>query len=210
MRGGVWVKICGTTNLQDALVAVESGADALGFIFVPFSPRVVTRQRTCEILAALPATVLSVGVVADEHPHFLNGLLRVCPLQALQFHGQEAPEEVLAFKGRVKLIKAIRVKGAASLELIPRYQGVDAILLDTFQAGKPGGTGTPFDWKWAVQAKSHGIPVIVAGGLTPENVAQVVRDVQPYGLDVSSGVEASPGKKDGARLREFIVEAKRR
>ena len=205
-----WVKICGTTNLEDAFGAVEAGADALGFIFVPSSPRVVTRQRTSEILAALPATVLSVGVVADENPHFLNGLLRVCPLQALQFHGQETPEEVLAFQGRVKLIKAIRVKGAASLELIPRYQGVDAILLDTFQAGKRGGTGTPFDWKWAVQAKSYGIPVIVAGGLTPESVAQVVRDVEPYGLDVASGVELFPGKKDPARVREFIVKARAR
>lgn len=203
------MKICGTTNLEDALVSVEAGADALGLIFVPASPRVVTRQRACEILAALPATVLSVGVVADEDPHFLNGLLRVCPLRALQFHGRESPEEVLAFKGKVKLIKAIRVKGPESLALIPRYHGVDAVLLDTFQSGTQGGTGTPFDWRWAIQAKSYGIPVIVAGGLTPQTVAQVVREVEPYGLDVSSGVEVSPGKKDHARIREFIVEAKK-
>lgn len=220
----MWVKICGMTNLGDALAAAQAGADAIGFIFVANSPRAVTRRRVSEILPALPPTVLTVGVVADEDPHFLRGLLRVCPLAALQFHGEESPEEVLAFKNQVKLIKVIHVKDADSLNVIPLYRGVDAVLLDTyrvpstgashpFQQGawhllRSGGTGTPFDWRLAVQAKRFGIPIVVAGGITPANADQVICQVQPYGVDVSSGVEVSPGRKDHALVREFILRAK--
>lgn len=204
----MWVKICGITNLNDALAAVEAGADALGFIFVPSSPRVVTRKAASEILAGLPPTVLTVGVVANDHPDFLRGLLRVCPLRALQFHGEEPPEEILAFKGKAKLIKAIRVKDEASFRQIPKYRGVDAVLLDTFSPNRTGGTGVSFDWELAVGAREFGIPVIVAGGLTPSNVGEVVSRVQPFGVDVSSGVELSPGKKDRALIWEFIQQAK--
>ena len=204
----MWVKICGTTNLGDALTSVEAGADALGFIFVPSSRRAVSRNEVVRILAGLPPTVLTVGVVADEDPHFLTDLLRVCPLGALQFHGKEPPEEVLRFRGKVKLIKTIHVKGAGSLREIPAYRGVDAILLDTHQAGRLGGTGVPFDWNLAVEAKSHGIPIIVAGGLTPANVGEMKRQVEPYGVDVASGVELSPGKKDPALIQAFLQQAR--
>ena len=204
----MWVKICGMTNWDDASMAVEAGADAIGFVFVPTSRRVVTRNRVEEILRFLPPTVLTVGVVANENADFLRGLLRVCPLGALQFHGDETPEEVLSLKDSVKLIKAIRVKDAKSLEQIPRYKGVDAILLDAHQPGRLGGTGTPFDWSLAVQAKKFGIPIIVAGGLTPGNVQEVGRRVEPHGVDVTSGVEASPGRKDQALVRKFILASK--
>ena len=223
----MWVKICGITSLDDALTAVEAGADALGFVFVSSSPRAVTRDQVAAILAALPATVLTVGVVANEHPDFLRELLRVCPLRAIQFHGEEPPEEVLAFKGKVKLIKAIRVKDATSLQQIPQYRGVDAILLDAHtayvkgarsktwhprQTVSPGtvfgGTGVAFDWQLANQAKGFGIPLVVAGGLQPTHVADLVRQVHPFGVDVSSGVELSPGRKDRTLVREFILQAK--
>ena len=206
----MWVKICGLTNLEDARSAVEAGADALGFVLVPSSPRVVTRRQIEGILMALPRTVLTVGVVADEDPDFPKELLRVCPFGALQFHGEEAPEEVLRFKGEVKLIKAVRVRDARSLEVIPRYQGVDAVLLDAHDPDRKGGTGSAFDWNLAVRAKGFGIPVIVAGGLDPANVRQVVQQVDPYGVDVSSGVEHAPGRKDPTLVREFVLNAKQR
>ena len=204
----MWVKICGITNLSDALGASQAGADALGFIFVPTSPRVVTRKRASEILAALPETVMTVAVVADESPEFLKGLLRVCPFKAIQFHGKEGPEEVLALKGHARLIKAIRVQDAKSIQEIPRYKGVDSILLDTHRRDKPGGTGIPFDWNLIKEAKSFGMPIIVAGGLHPSNVADLIRKAQPYGIDVASGVEMAPGRKDHGLIREFIVKAK--
>ncbi len=203
----MWVKICGITNLDDALAAAEAGADALGFIFVGSSRRAVSRKTCSEILRALPSRVLTVGVVADEDPAFLRDLLRVCPLGALQFHGEEPPETVLSFQERAKVFKAIRVKDASSLERIPGYRGVDAVLLDTYRAGRKGGTGAPFDWALAAEAKRFEVPVIVAGGLSPGNVGDVVRAVEPYGVDVSSGVESSPGRKDHALLREFVAKA---
>lgn len=205
----MWVKICGITNSEDARSAIEAGADAVGFIFVPTSPRAVTRRKVEEILKGLSPTVLTVAVVANEDPDFLRGLLRVCSLGAIQFHGDETPEEVLRLKNTgAQLIKTIRVKDAASLNEIPKYRGVDAILLDTYDPQRQGGTGVPFDWSLAARAKEHGIPVIVAGGLKPGNVQEMVRQVQPHGLDVSSGVEVSPGKKSFALIREFVLKSK--
>ncbi|MBI3317591.1 MAG: N-(5'-phosphoribosyl)anthranilate isomerase, partial [Candidatus Omnitrophica bacterium] len=131
-------------------------------------------------------------------PDFLQGLLRVCPLKALQFHGEESPEEVLAFKGQARLIKAIQVDSRQSLEAIPRYQGVDAVLLEP----------PPADRHLAAEARRYGIPVIIAGGLDPKNLPEIIREIQPYGVDVSSGVETSPGKKDPALVREFVLRAK--
>lgn len=209
----MWVKICGMTNREDAKAAVEAGADAIGFVLVPTSPRAVTRRAVEGILRSLPPTVLTVGVVANEDPDFLKGLLRVCPLGALQFHGQETPEEILGLKEDltgVELIKAIRVRDADSLKEIPRYRGVDAVLLDTYDPHKWGGTGVPFDWGLAVRAQEFGIPLIIAGGLTAGSVREVVRQVQPHGVDVSSGVEISPGKKDFTLIREFVLKAKQR
>lgn len=204
-----WVKICGMTTTADAATAANAGADAVGFVFVSASPRAMTRDDVAKILPALPSSVVPIGVVANENPDFLKGLLRVCPLAGLQFHGEESPEQVLAFKGEVRfLIKAIRVKDAGSLEVIPSYQGVDAILLDAYHPEQAGGTGEAFNWQLAVQAKSFGIPIIVAGGLDPANVTAVVEQVQPFGVDVSSGVEISPGRKNQDVVREFILAAK--
>ena len=204
-----WVKICGMTNTADMEAAATAGADAVGFVFVSASPRAMTRDDVTRILPTLPSSVASIGVVANENPDFLRGLLRVCPLHGLQFHGEESPEQVLAFKGEVRfLIKAIRVKDAASLEIIPSYRGVDAVLLDTYHSDRAGGTGELFDWQLAFRAKSFGIPLIMAGGLTPANVAGVIEQVQPFGVDVSSGVELSPGRKDPDLIRGFIRAAK--
>lgn len=204
----MWIKICGNTNVDDALDAVEAGVDALGFILVAASPRAISRRRISEIMAVLPHSVLTVGVVANEETSFLKDLLRVCPLRALQFHGQESPEEVLQFKGKVKLIKTIRVLDESSLARIPDYRGVDAVLLDTYHPHLTGGTGTAFDWSLAVKAKAYGIPLILAGGLTPTNVHEAVRQVQPFGVDVVSGVERCAGRKDPKLIRSFIVNTK--
>jgi len=207
----MWVKICGITNREDALAAAEAGADAVGFVFVSTSPRAMTRRGVEEILKVLPPTILTVGVVANEDPDFLRGLIRVCPLGALQFHGQEPPEQILGLRqelSNVKLIKAIRVRDADSLQEIPRYRGVDAVLLDAYDPQRLGGTGTPFDWSLAVRAKEFGIPLIIAGGLTPGNVREVARQVEPHGVDVSSGVEVAPGKKEFSLIREFVLKAK--
>ena len=204
----MWVKICGITNQEDALSAAESGADALGFVLVPSSPRAVTRRQLEEILRVLPPTVLTVGVVANENMDFLKGFLRVCPLGAIQFHGQEPPEFVLGLEGSVKRMKAIRVRDEACLQEIPKYRGVDAIVLDAYDPLKTGGTGQPFDWGLAVRAKEFGIPLIVAGGLNARNVQEVIRQVHPHGVDVSSGTEVSPGKKSFALIREFVLKAK--
>ncbi|MDO8730118.1 MAG: phosphoribosylanthranilate isomerase [Candidatus Omnitrophota bacterium] len=207
----MWVKICGMTNREDAIAAAEAGADAIGFVLVPTSPRAVTRREVEEILRFIPPTVLTVGVVANEDPDFLKGLVRVCSLGALQLHGQEPPEQVLRLKAElsgVEIIKAIRVRDADSLKEIPSYKGVDAILLDTYDPHRLGGTGQPFDWSLAARAKEFEIPLIVAGGLTAGNVREMVRQVDPHGVDVSSGVEVSPGKKSFELIRQFVLKAK--
>ena len=207
----MWVKICGMTNKEDAIAAVEAGADAIGFVLVPTSPRAVTRREVEEILRFIPPTILTVGVVANEDPDFLKGLVRVCSLGALQLHGQEPPEQVLRLKSElsgVEVIKAVRVRDADSLAEISAYRGVDAILLDTYDPHRLGGTGQPFDWSLAARAKEFEIPLIVAGGLTAGNVREVVCQVEPHGVDVSSGVEVSPGKKNFALIREFVLKAK--
>ncbi len=207
----MWVKICGMTNREDAIAAAEAGADAIGFVLVPTSPRSVSRREVEEILRYIPPTVLTVGVVANEDPDFLKGLVRVCSLGALQLHGQEPPEQVLRLKAElsgVEIIKAIRVRDADSLKEIPAYKGVDAVLLDTYDPHRLGGTGQPFDWSLAARAKEFEIPLIVAGGLTAGNVREVIRQVAPHGVDVSSGVEVSPGKKDFTLIRQFVLKAK--
>lgn len=205
----MWVKICGITNRDDALAATEAGADAIGFVLVPTSSRAMTRHAIEEILKVIPPMVLTVGVTANENTDYLHGLLRVCSLGAVQFHGEEPPETVLALKESAKLIKAIRVKDSHSLESIPLYRGVDAILLDAYDPQRMGGTGQPFDWNLAVRAKQHGIPLIIAGGLNARNLQEVIQRVQPHGVDVSSGVEVSPGKKSFSLIREFVLKAKK-
>lgn len=197
------IKICGITNVEDALLACALGADALGFVFAP-SPRQVTPETAAAILRELPPFVTTVGLVVDQDP---LPILDRCPLDVIQFHGSESPETV-ARLGR-RAVKAFRVREAADLEALAHYETVAAYLLDAYVPGIAGGTGQRFPWQLAVEAKRFGKPVIVAGGLTPENVTLCVDTTGPYGVDVSSGVEAAPGRKDPEKLRTFLTAARR-
>lgn len=198
------IKICGITNIEDAYAAIDSGTDALGFIFVPNTPRYVKPQAASLIIGELPPFITTVGVFANEPVETVLQAVQDCGLNAVQLHGSETPEycsEINA-RGRVPIIKAFRVKDGQSLSQIPKYK-VSAYLLDTYVKGKKGGTGETFNWELAKEAKTYG-RIIVAGGLTPDNVAQAVEHIKPYAVDVSSGVESSPGKKDHARIKAFI------
>lgn len=195
----VRVKICGITSLEDALVAAEAGADAVGFVFAP-GPREITPEQAARIVRELPPFLTTVGLVVDRDP---LPILEVCPLDLIQFHGSESPEAI-ARLGR-RSVKAFRVRSAADLEPLPRYASAAAFLLDAWVPGRPGGTGHRFPWELAVEARRFGKPIIVAGGLTPENVAECIRRTEPYGVDVSSGVERAPGKKDAGRVRAFVA-----
>lgn len=200
----VRVKICGITSLDDALVAVEAGADALGFVFHEQSPRHVTLDEAAGIIASLPPFIQTVGLFVNRPLEFVNETAVRCRLDLLQLHGDEPPEFCDAVERRV--IKAFRVKDVTSLDPIKNYR-VAAHLLDAWSPTAYGGTGLTFNWDIAAAAKEFG-PVILAGGLTPDNVRDAVETVQPYAVDVSGGVESSPGKKDGAKVREFIRRAK--
>jgi phosphoribosylanthranilate isomerase len=201
----VKVKICGITNAPDALAAVEAGADALGFMFYDKSPRCVSPAVAAGIIRQLPAHVVKVGVFVDAAEDLVVRSIRQCGLNLLQFHGDEAPEYCLQFG--LMSMKAFRMRDAASLKALPGYR-TDAWLLDAHTPGKPGGTGEKFDWDLAVEAVKLGCPVFLAGGLTPENVAAAVVKVRPYAVDVSSGVEVSPGRKDTVKVRDFIQSAR--
>ena len=201
----VIVKICGLTNSEDALAAAGFGANALGFVFHPPSPRHVALDTAARIVEQLPPYIVKVGVFVDAAEEEVLRAIAACSLNVLQFHGNEPPQYCLQFG--LMSVKAFRIKGAASLQDLERYP-TDAWLLDSYVADKAGGTGERFNWDLACQAKALGKPIFLAGGLTPENVAEAVRQVQPYAVDVSSGVEASPGKKDLGKVRAFIEAAK--
>ena len=200
----VKVKICGITNLEDALAALRWGADTLGFVFAP-SPRQVTRQQVTDIISGLPPFVCKVGVFVDSDLEEVRETLRVCNLNLAQLHGSETPEFCQALFPRV--IKSFRVKDESVLSLISGYKA-SAYLLDSYDVTLKGGTGKSFNWEIARQALRYG-PVILSGGLTPANVYQAIIQVQPYAVDVSSGVESEPGKKDHDKLRAFLEAAKR-
>lgn len=198
----VKVKICGITSIGDAEEAVEAGANAIGLMFYPGSPRCITVEEAEKIERGLPPYVLRVGVFADPDPEDVFTALHRCGLNILQFHGHETPEFCQQFG--VMTMKAFRIRDAGSLKEIPKYN-TDAYLLDSYVPGKPGGTGEKFKWELAVEAAKFGKPIFLAGGLTPINVDEAVRIVKPFGVDVSSGVEISPGKKDPAKMRAFIA-----
>lgn len=200
------IKICGITNLVDATAAVEAGADALGFMFYEQSPRNVQIECVAKIVQKLPLWVLKVGVFVNPDPELVMTALGNCGLNLLQFHGEESPEFCASFG--VMSMKAFRIKDADSLTQIPNYR-TDVYLLDSHVAGKQGGTGEKFNWELAVEAKKFGKPIFLAGGLTPKNVAEAVYEVRPYGVDVSSGVESSPGKKDHDKIWSFIQAARK-
>jgi phosphoribosylanthranilate isomerase len=200
----VRVKICGITNLADAQAAVAAGADALGFVFYDQSPRNISPQKAAAIIAQLPPFIQTVGLFVDEDDERVNWTADFCGLDLIQLHGDESPAYCLDIRRRI--VKAFRVKDAASLARIGGY-AVAGLLLDAWSPTAPGGTGLTFDWPLAQQAAGVQ-PIILAGGLTPENVAQAITIVKPYGVDVSSGVEAAPGKKDHEKLCAFISAAK--
>ena len=195
------IKICGITNLADALAAVEAGADALGFNFYEQSPRHISLKTAAEISKQLPPFVMRVGVFVNPPEEFVMRAIGECGLTLLQFHGDEPPEFCMQFG--LMSMKAFRIRDAESLKELPEFQ-TDAYLLDACSPDARGGTGENFNWDLAIEAQKFGKPIFLAGGLTPENVAEAVRQVQPFGVDVSSGVENSPGKKDHAKVRAFI------
>ena len=196
------VKICGVTNLEDALAAVELGADALGFNFFPPSPRYVSPQQAAEIIQELPAMVSAVGVFAgEEYAKKVREIAETARVDSIQLHGpRTAPAELL---GRYRLIRAFQVGPDFDLSGLSRYNA-SAFLLDGFSKDRLGGTGRTFDWSVARAAKRYG-SILLAGGLTPENVCQAVRAVHPFAVDVAGGVEACPGKKDRAKLAAFMA-----
>ena len=194
------IKICGITHLKDALTAVDAGADALGFIFVPDTPRFVNSDQVAAIIAELPPFVTTVGIFASNDAAKIKSIIDQCRLDAVQLHADVTPEFCRNLDKKV--IKAVRVKDVSSLSILSDYD-VNAFLLDTYVEGKMGGTGEVFDWDLALRAKHYG-PIIVAGGLNPGNVAQAVRRVKPYGIDVGSGVESRSGRKDPDKIRKFI------
>jgi phosphoribosylanthranilate isomerase len=198
----VRIKICGITNLEDALLVAKLGADALGFIFYAKSPRMVAPETAREIIAQLPPFVAAVGVFVDEEAAVVQELAAQVGLDWVQLHGQESSEYCRGL-GR-KVIKGFRIKDEKSLlELEPYRDAVQVFLLDTYKKGQAGGTGEIFDWHLARQAKQYG-PIILAGGLTSENVAQAIATAGPAAVDAASGIEAAPGKKDPAKLRAFF------
>ena len=197
----VRVKICGITSLKDGLAAVNAGADALGFVFYEDSPRHVTREIARQITRALPPFVARVGVFVNPSEDFVRRIIDVCALDTLQFHGDELPEFCAQFG--LRTIKAFRMRDRGSISQLDRYQ-TEAWLLDSYVPGKPGGTGAQFNWDLAREAKELGRPIILAGGLTPENVGEAIRQARPFAVDVSSGVEIEPGRKDIKKIEEFI------
>ena len=200
----VKVKVCGMTNLKDTLVTVEEGADAVGFIFYKKSPRSVTMKLVRETVLELPPFVDTVGVFVDETAEQINKIADYCNLDMVQLHGDESPTFCKRIRRRV--IKAFRVKDMQSVKKLSNFQ-VSGFILDTFSESLHGGTGKVFDWNLALPAKKFG-PVIMAGGLTPNNVRQAIQRVRPYGVDVCSGVESEPGIKDHKKIRFFLKNAK--
>jgi phosphoribosylanthranilate isomerase len=201
----VKVKICGITNAADAVAAAQAGADALGFMFYEQSARNVSPQTVAEIARELPPFLIKVGVFVNAPEETVLRAIDECALNLLQFHGEEPPEYCIKFG--LMSMKAFRIRDAASLDALHNYD-TDAWLLDAYSPGQHGGTGETFNWELAVQARLFGKPIFLAGGLTPENVGRAVQKVQPYAVDVSSGVEAQKGRKDSDKIRAFIQAAK--
>lgn len=197
------VKICGITQRSDALACVEAGADAIGLVFYTKSPRAVSIEQAAEITSGLPAFVTTVGLFVDAEADFVNEVVNSVALDCLQFHGNEPAGYCEQFQRAY--IKAIRMQSHVDLTVVANeYQQARALLLDTFIKDVPGGTGQAFDWNLVPQHCDR--PVILAGGLTPENVAQAIRQTHPYAVDVSGGVEQSKGIKDVDKIKRFINE----
>ncbi len=206
MPSDVLVKVCGVTRATDAEAAVEAGADAVGLMFYEPSRRWVSLERAREVAARLPVRIERVGVFVDADERTIRKAIEVCALSILQFHGSESPEFCARF-APLKVWKGFRVSDVSVLETMPGF-ATEAWLLDAAVPGQMGGSGQRFDWELAVRAKALGRPIVLAGGLTPENVGEAVKRVRPFAVDVSSGVESAPGVKDGAKMRAFVRTAK--
>ncbi len=198
----IWVKICGITSERDALCAVEQGADLIGFILWDKSKRYISPGDVRPIVDTVQGAVKTVGVFVDEELGELNKLVIGMGVDYVQLHGSESVEYVSQVEAKV--IKAVRVKGKRDIEKALKYKDVaDYILLDTFVENEQGGTGKTFDWSLAAQISDQ-VPVLLSGGLNAANVAGAIEVVKPFGVDVSSGVESSPGVKDLNKIEEFI------
>ena len=198
----VKVKICGITSIADGLAAAEAGADMIGLMFYEQSLRHVTLATAVEISRALPPFVLRVGVFVNPDEARVTRAIAECGLNLLQFHGDEPSDFCTQFG--VMSLKALRVRDRETLNQLANFQ-TDAFLLDAHSKTGLGGTGEKFNWDLAVEAHKFGKPIFLAGGLTPENVADAVKQVRPFAVDVSSGVESAPGKKDAAKVRAFVA-----
>ncbi|QIL88626.1 phosphoribosylanthranilate isomerase [Microbulbifer sp. SH-1] len=199
------VKICGITSVDDALLAVDAGADALGLVFYPPSPRNVAPEQAAEIARAVSPFVVLTGLFVNAHPEQVEAVLQQVPLNLLQFHGDENAPYCRQF--RRPYIKALRMRPELDpVEVMAGFPDARGILLDAYRKGVPGGTGDTFDWQRV--PRDSGRQIILAGGLTPENVASAVAAAHPQAVDVSGGVEASPGRKDAAKVTAFIRAAR--
>ena len=195
------VKICGITRVEDALIAVAQGADAIGLVFYPPSPRYVTAAQAAEIVNALPAFITVVALFVDASRADVEAVLSQVNIDLIQFHGQESADECRQY-GK-SYMKAIRVKSDTNLvQYMTEYSDAKALLLDTYAEGMPGGTGQVFDW--TVIPKNLSKPIVLAGGLDAKNVEQAIRQVKPYAVDVSGGVEFKKGIKDAAKIAAFM------
>ncbi len=187
------------------MAAVDAGVDAVGFVFVGGTPRHIGTTAARRIILRLPPFVSTVGLFVDADAETIAETIAETGIDTVQLHGAETPEFAARWRARSKVMKAFRIRGAESLESLDAFKGhVDAWLLDAFVAGKAGGTGAKFDWDLAVEASVRGVPLILAGGLNPGNVADAVSRVGPYAVDVSSGVESAPGKKDASKIRALV------
>jgi phosphoribosylanthranilate isomerase len=203
----VKVKICGITNYEDAVLAVDLGATALGFIFAN-SPRQITPQKARDIIHTIPPLVKTVGVFVNEGPAEIREIMHYCGLDLVQLHGDESPD--LCHALMPSTIKALRIKDVSSIQSSLAYLGkVRALLLDTYAKDKAGGTGATFDWRLAIKIKELGTPIILAGGLDPSNIHDAIQTVRPYAVDVNSGVEESPGKKSPMLLKDLMKKVRR-
>jgi len=201
------IKICGITNLDDGLEAIAAGVDALGFVFVPNTPRYITPSQAKLVIKQLPPFITNVGLFVDSEIDEIEDIVNHCKLDAVQLHGNESPEMCSQISLQTKVIKSFHVKKELQVlrNEIENYR-VDAYLLDTFIKGKAGGTGQTFDWRIAEGLSQR---IILAGGLTPDNIGTAIAQLQPYGVDVSSGVEKSPGKKDTNKIYSFVRQVRK-
>ncbi len=200
------IKICGITRVEDALAAANSGVDALGLVFYDKSPRYVTPKQAAQLAAAIPPFVTLVGLFVNPSAEAVQEILQLVPLDVLQFHGEEEPKFCAQFNR--PYLKAVRVKyGVNLVQCAARYKDAQGLLLDAFIEGTHGGTGVSFDW--TLIPHNLPLPVVLSGGLHVNNVADAIKQVRPWAVDVSSGVEAAKGIKDAAKIAAFINEVKK-